>query len=305
MLNAMNEENLRDLPATDVFISPQTFKDPTEVTSYWTKERMSEALPLPLPTLDKSPVLNLLRDKGEPFFSNPQGPDNEVDDFFLAPSTSLVENTTVSPYQAVGKIFGRFGGQGFVGSGFVVGESTIATAGHCVYNFESGEWASDLIFLPQYRNGETIGTWTVRDIITPIGWRRDRSYEHDLGFVILSRPIRPQTGKIGLMANFPPNQGPYTAIGYPAARTDSYPFDGKLMWQSVGNYAGGSSVVRAENNMTGGCSGGPWAVFKDNKWLANGVNSHNYSDDPNSLYSPYFGDNIVSLLEWMRNNGGD
>ena len=124
-----------------------------------------------------------------------------------------------------------------------------------------------------------------------------------MGAAIATSPIRPTTGSSGWMANYPANQGPYTEIGYPGEPIPGFNFDGERMWQSVGAYLDGSTIIRAEGNMTGGCSGGPWTVNNDPQRRPNGLNSHRYGDG-NVIYSPYFGDNFVNLIQWIIDSGG-
>lgn len=294
----MNENNLDEVVA-----SPHVLIEAAEVEAYWTQERMESAIPLPLPTFPSSAAVYSRRvSVGAPASASSRGPDTEGL-LALRFSTSLVGNMNVFPYQAVGKLFMTFGGQNYVGSAYVIGESTIGAAGHCVYD---GNWATNVLFAARYNNGADIGRWPIRPdrLAAPRGWTDNTDFAYDLGFGIAYRPIRPTTGKLGWMANYPANQGPYTEIGYPASPISGYPFDGQRMWQSVGDYVDGSSIIQAEGNMTGGCSGGPWAVFKENDWRVNGVNSHRHND-PNRIYSPYFGEAFINLIKWMNSNGGN
>jgi V8-like Glu-specific endopeptidase len=194
-------------------------------------------------------------------------------------------------------------GHDFVGSAWTIGESAIFTAGHCVKDQTLG-WATSMVFRARYNHGSSIGTWTIRLINSLNGWINSGDFQQDMGAAIATSPIRPTTGKSGWLAIYPANQGPYTEIGYPAQVIPGYNFDGESMWQSVGAYLGGSTIIEAEGNMTGGCSGGPWAVNNDAQKRNNGLNSHRFGDG-NVIYSPYFGDNFLNLLKWIKDSGGD
>lgn len=263
---------------------------------------MASAIPLPFPTLPSSASTSRFGGAaGGPVSGNSLPPDNDLDPLAGCFTTSQVANLNVFPYQAVGKLYMEIGGQYWVGSAWVVGESTICTAGHCIYN---QEWATNVLFAARFNYDTAIGRWAIGLKAAPRGWTDNRNFEYDLGFGIADQPIRPTTGKLGWMANYPANQGRYAEIGYPADAIPGFPFDGGRMWESLGNYIDGTSIIGACGNLTAGASGGPWAVFKENQWRGNGINSHRYGD-PNRLYSPYFGQAFVNLINWMRSNGGD
>jgi V8-like Glu-specific endopeptidase len=302
----MKKENLNDVSD----LSPK-FVEPNEIISYWNEDRKLSAKPILLPVSNKLSISDFITNEGEPSVGQPLGPDNEKSETFSEARTSLVENIVIDPFRAVGKIFTQ-NAQGALGtaSAFVIGESTIVTAAHCVYSISDGGWLKNLTFVPQYNNGKSIeGDWAISNVQVPLGWRMNESFEYDIAVVILSKPVRPQTGKLAWLANFPQNQS-YLGIGYPGGLDETppadYPFDGQRMWQSQGNYIGGSSIMKVDgNNMTAGCSGGPWTVLRDNIWYANGLNSNRLPEEPNTIRSPYFGDAFINLITWMRENGGD
>ncbi len=214
-------------------------------------------------------------------------------------TTQRVPNRTVIPYCAVGKLFMTFNGNRYVGSAWTIGESTVFTAGHCLYDSGTGGagWADNLLFVPQYHNGaEPLGRWAAIEMATLNGWKAGGSdrFKYDLAAFRVDRPIRPATGSLGWLANAQPNQGCVTGIGYPAAN----PFDGREMWRSSGRYVSGSNPIQMRNDMTGGCSGGPWEIWRDGVPLTNGLNSFRYTNDPTTMYSPYFGEGFLNLAKW-------
>jgi hypothetical protein len=50
-------------------------------------------------------------------------------------------------------------------------------------------------------------------------------------------------------------------------------------------------------DMTGGSSGGGWVTDPSAAGYLNGLNSYKYSNQPNVMYGPYFGDTIKALYE--------
>lgn len=286
----------------------QTVEDEREVFAYWTDERLAKAEPLPLPTLKGEPE-GLTAAAGEPTVELAKPPDDFLEgDSAACFRTSRVSNMNTWPYQVVGKMFMSFpNGGNYVGSAWTIYESSVFTAGHCVFDKNLGGWARNVAFYPRYNNGSTIGGWAARSLVSLVGWTRDRNFTYDLGAFITTRAIRPQTGSLGWIANSSPSLGsPFTAVGYPAQPIPGYNFDGRYMWQSVGNYLGGTSILKMCNNMTGGCSGGPWSiVYNGVNAYGKGVNSHRYSSDPNSMYSPAFGQGFLNITDWLKANGGN
>ena len=136
----------------------------------------------------------------------------------------------------------------------------------------------------------------------------DEHLKFDLGIAILDRPISELTGIAGYAVN-PTSQiaigKTVTGVGYPAG----LPFNGQRMFQSTGKVvrdsASGTFEERffgAENDMTGGSSGGFWL---DSNNIVVGLNSFVFvGEDPQIMHSPYFGQGFEDLIEWAEENGG-
>ncbi len=280
------------------------------VRGYWTKERMAEAKPIPF-EIEES-TLGQLADRAEPegeFQSMASVPadsalavdplgDQPIQD--LAAATGLVPDCEVSPYAAVGKMFMQFAGTNYVGTAWSIAERAVFTAGHCVFDRDDGGWADSVLFMPQYEGDidSPVGSWVGTRLVALNGWTESRDFRYDLAAFEVDRPIRPSTGTLGWMANYPPNQGIFRSIGYPAAD----PFDGRHMWQSVGNYIDGSNPMQMENDMTGGCSGGPWLARLGGDVRANGLNSHRHTNNPATIYSPYFGEGFLNIYNDVKSD---
>jgi V8-like Glu-specific endopeptidase len=278
------------------------------VEAYWTTERISEAVPLPLPELVGAPPLveppGALA--GGPVLQDEVPPAAEGAALLAVPSyvTSRVSNLSVSPYMYVGKLYMTFGPKNFVGSAWCICKSSIFSAGHCVYDHETKSWATNVLFKGRYDGVGAAGSWAVRRLVAPRGWTEKQDWAFDLGAGIASGNIQSVIGSAGWLANAAPNQGQIDAIGYPASPIPGYNFDGEHMWHCVGRYEDGNTILRMGNNMTGGCSGGPWSVTYNGQHRMNGVNSHRYNSDPHSMYSPHFGSAFLKLVDWLRQNGG-
>ena len=295
----------------EVVVSQELDQEEAAVLSYWTEDRMAAAEPLPFSipaeSIDDPDVST--PQPGEPMSDEYREPDGE--DSLPRPkfSTSLVKNMNVFPYSCVGKLYMTFQGKRYFGSAYVIGESTIGTAGHCIFDGEN--WAKNVLFRARYNNGSYIGEWPIISRGTLNQWVENRNRAYDMAFGIAQHPIRPTTGRLGRMANYPADQGVYRQIGYPAEPIRDYPFNGERMWSTWGDYISHTGsykrprTIKAAGNMTGGCSGGPWMAFEKGKWRVNGVNSYRCDNDPYHIYSPYFGDAFIVLIKWMIEKGGD
>lgn len=213
------------------------------------------------------------------------------------PNTERVPNRSIIPYAPVGKLFMTFGTTNYVGSAWVIDKSAVFTAGHCLFNRKIRKWAKNVLFVPQYHMGtEPLGRWAAIRLASLEGWTKHGDFKYDLAAFKVDRPIQPMTGSLGWIANAKPNLGCITGIGYPAVK----PFDGNEMWRSTGKNLGGSNPIQAYNNMTPGCSGGPWEIWKKGVPLTNGVNSFRKKDKPKTMYSPYFGKGFLKLAKWAK-----
>lgn len=283
------------------------------ILDYWTEEKMANAIPLEIPVIKKKKAPKRWKQSGKltimetvapklqtPFF-------NDIENASAAANTYTTtqvptSNFTKAPWQFVGKLYMTFNGKNYVGSAWSIAGSTsgIFTAGHCLYDQKTNSWASQVIFKARYNDGSYAASWPMTELYTLQGWIDKKGHEYDLACALANSPVSPVIGGLGWMANASPNQGPYTGIGYPAEPISGYNFDGQNMWQSIGNYISGSTVIQMYNNMTGGCSGGPWSVTKNNIPYANGINSFRYTNDPSTMYSPYFGTGFLNLYDVIK-----
>lgn len=295
----------------ELAISEEMQRDKMALTEFWTAEALAEATPIEV-DIDggPQPVAMLAEEErpleGDVVSNMPVMPDRlETADYdpqpacpASGPNTEQVPDRTVIPYSPVGKLFMTFEGQKFVGSAWTIAGSGVFTAGHCVYDEDRGGFADNLLFIPQYHKGaEPRGRWAGIQIATLKGWSEDRNFEYDLAAFTVDRPIQPFTGSLGWIANAGAPDGCVTGIGYPAGP----PFDGQEMWRSTGQSLPDAKYQRAYNDMTGGCSGGPWEIWREGVPLTTGVNSFRWSAGPNDeMYSPFFGKGFLNLWNWVK-----
>jgi V8-like Glu-specific endopeptidase len=298
-------------------ISSPILKKQKEILEYWSTVRMKNAIPIE--SINKQEKPNYDKDhepweqEGTPTIIESKYP-KDTDEINLPKikkikksrgfSTNLISffDYYESPYKPVGKLFMSFGNKDYVGTAWVIAHEGICTAGHCVYNHSEGGWANNVMFIPGHSDNNDFNPVCIGvELNTLKGWKEKRDFSFDIATIKLSENIGNWTGSIGVMFNFPPNQGKYNSIGYPAKPKPKYPFFGVKMWHSIGNYISGTREIKMQNNMTGGSSGGPWVITRNNMHYANGINSFTYKNEPNNMYSPYFGQGILNLYNEVKN----
>jgi V8-like Glu-specific endopeptidase len=213
-------------------------------------------------------------------------------------TTARVADTALFPCCAVGKLFASYGEETFVGSAWTIGNAAILSAGHCVWDAKLG-WPDSLLFVPQYADGGG-RSWVPVRAAVPKGWidSTGDAYEYDFSISIASEPIATVTGQLGWLANDPDDAGPFVSFGYPADDVANPEHDGRWMWQSAGGAIANSEFLGAYNDMTRGCSGGPWVVWRDGAVFAKGLNSFRYESESDRMYSPHLGEAFLNLVDW-------
>lgn len=280
------------------------------------------SLPSGLPTLPGPAVVEMTGAGGGPAVDEAKGyayPNAPFARFEAFPSYSTF------PYRTVGKVFFTKPGIGsFVCSASSAGGDGVLTAAHCVRDGSSGNWWTNWVFVPQYRNGAApLGQWTANHLWSMAEWVNGNGgdFRHDIGGAVLNRKARvrisQRVGYLGFSWN--QDNGSRTAhfalVGYPQAA----PFNGKLMYVCLASWAYARNDVGTPNpfavgcDMTGGCSGGPWIRQLSGAGGAtnylNGVNSHRRCYDNActqplvwEMFAPYFDGDIKMLRDCVVNS---
>ena len=285
--------------------------------SYWTAERMRSAKPeseIPsvkaaaarTSTLSTTITTQSASAKRTPARIPAAAP-------LTAPAASGVQTMSTNPAYPVGhpvartlgKVFFTSGGYNYVCSGTIVnteGKSSVWTAAHCLT--EGGAWSTNWVFVPNYYNGSApYGNWYAYQLwATSAYFYNNNDLANDVGSVVMNRNsgvrITDYLGGQGIEWNYPTGQYMY-AFGYPQAA----PFNGSILIQNAGyTYDNGDSTVYQLNDMTGGSSGGSWLAEFDGSWgYIDGHNDFKYNAYPQYMFSPYYGDQVGSLYNTVRN----
>jgi hypothetical protein len=268
-------------------------KSPAEVSAYWTKDRMRNAIPR-----------DVVRGDGPRSTAGKPGS-----------GSSWTRLTVPTPYSGAdrnsGKVFFTMSGVNYVCSGTSVaassGLSLVWTAGHCV-NEGPGPYATNFIFVPAYLNGAApYGKWAGSTLQTTSQWASSGNFTYDVG----AARVVPGTGAApnSTLTNIQTprsmdfnygvtvNSTRFKSYGYPAAGK----FNGQRM------YMCDSAVVRRDGStstapmgigcdMTGGSSGGGWI---NSAGALASVNSYIYNSLKNVMHGPYQGTVAQSLYDSM------
>ena len=300
-----------------------------EALDYWTPARMRRAEPVVpvMPEVESAPAPAPAPESGgAPTVVPPAAPGSDSTPRLLRGSVgsaargggkaTLVGDPAAPKVRTHGKIFfSTVGGSApddYVCSGTVINSrnrSLVLTAGHCVYDAESGGGASvNLVFVPAYRGGEMpYGVWAAKSLAYPAKWKRDASLSYDIGAAVMQRNedgqrLQSITGARGVGFDQPRDQK-YRAFGYPVEgrfllSQDEYQCRSGNRGSDVP--ASGPSTIKIACDMTGGASGGGWIAR--GKSLVS-VTSYYYASQPGFLYGPYFSSTAKALYKKVRGSG--
>ncbi|TFG28404.1 MAG: trypsin-like serine protease [Promethearchaeota archaeon] len=130
-----------------------------------------------------------------------------------------VTPTTSFPWRSIVKLYITFGETTCIGSGAIIDESHVLTAGHCVYNHVHGGWADSIKVIPGMDDGsEPYGhAWAIA-MRTYNRWIDYQDHQHDFAVITLDSNIGQQTGWMNLMWSYsysPMYSGGLNVAGYP------------------------------------------------------------------------------------------
>ena len=284
------------------------------VSKYWTSARMKAATPLDQVSDSTGPR------QTPKTIDKPQGKTGSV-----KPAKSVVtpkaKRSGLSaqyfkpnfPYYSFGartngKVFFTRSGVNYVCSATIVnseGKSTVWTAGHCVTG--NKVWDSNFTFVPSYSNGSApYGYWYAKTFTTTSAFfNNNNDFANDVAGVIMYRNssgyrIVDYLGGQGITWNRSANY--YAcAFGFPQGS----PFNGQYLFETCGNtYNAGNGTIYMYSGFTGGSSGGAWYYDYSSSSQSGYINGHNdfiYTSSPNYMYSPYYGNQVATVYNAVRN----
>ena len=274
---------------------------------YWTKARVAKVKPAPLPEAAPGALPNLRAQPraGRPLRVQPQAP--TVGSQRPVRKALPVLDPTQYPYSANGLVLFNMGGGSYGCSGTVIAspnQSVVFTAGHCVNDGgPHGPWANHFVFAPGYHDGiAPFGYFKAREIWSTGPWLNSGNFSYDMGAVVLQRRAGQTVGSVagsrGIAFNQDRNQT-YDAFGYPGGGV----FDGEHQEECLSPFLRNDTSTNLPLtfaitcDMTEGASGGGWIIGDH---FENGLTSYGYTNEPNALYSPYFGNAAKGLWRKVR-----
>jgi len=108
----------------------------------------------------------------------------------------------------------------YIGSGAIIDEFHVLTAGHCVYFLDEGGWAAEIIVVPgKDGDNEPYGRANATYLRSYTGWTVGEMIEHDWAVITLNRSIGQLTGWMGRQTEDSSSSvytGSLGTAGYPA-----------------------------------------------------------------------------------------
>ncbi|MFD1902769.1 trypsin-like serine peptidase [Enterococcus termitis] len=113
---------------------------------------------------------------------------------------SYVSNTSIFPYSAVCQLVMEYSNGTYVGTGNIINNNYVLTAGHNLYSTERREWAKSVTVIPGaypvvYSVGTYFGKTTAKKMTVPSGWINNGQTKDDIGVV----ELRDAIGKNGFI----------------------------------------------------------------------------------------------------------
>jgi V8-like Glu-specific endopeptidase len=203
-----------------------------------------------------------------------------------------VENAGLFPWRTIAKLRMRFNGQDYIGSGILIANKYVLTAGHNVYDRTLGGYADRIEVIPGMTGTfAPYGKAIAKRMRTFSGWTNNESSAWDMALITLDREIGKSTGYLGY-ANYDNaqlNRAYVTIAGYPFDRDN-----GTRMW-----FMSGLLLRRYPHELNysidtaGGQSGsGIWRVVNGKRYVI-GVHAYGVSANP-----PYNGGTRIEATKF-------
>lgn len=205
----------------------------------------------------------------------------------------------------LGKIEFRFLGKRSLGSGSMIRtfkSPIVATAAHCIYDWDTQQFYEDLSFL-LYSEGFKTSFKPILSVIPKL-WAEEGAVEYDTGFLVLKSDILKEVNysQVAIPVAFNiPRKLQYTIYGF---RNVLFPSKKPYMSQGFAfpDYLKNSSLQGIQSKGKSGMSGGPWVTKYKGEYVQNSVSSLSMKSIRNTLWGPYWGNIIKSAYDFANDS---
>ncbi len=286
-------------------IRPVSQQENSAATQYWTKHPLPKQPPKNRPSTTTTNSATATDDPA-PTSSSPSVPPAQPPANPAQPPDPAQQLTAVNTngIPAVGALFATDdqGDDGHFCSASVVASphgDLLLTAAHCIYDPTEGDYDTDIVFIPDYHDGqEPYGVWTPSQLIVDPRWISDSDPDLDFGFLIVhqsgsDRTIQSETGANQLGTNMDFDL-PVQVTGYP---------DGASRPVTCSTTSSQQDTYQMRFNCDGfpsGTSGSPWVTNVNPRTGLGTVvgvigGYEQGGDSPQVSYSSYFDQDIMDL----------
>jgi V8-like Glu-specific endopeptidase len=180
------------------------------------------------------------------------------------------------------------------------GGNLLITAAHCINGGDGTGYKSDIVFIPDYRDGsEPYGVWTPQRLLVAPQWADSADPDFDVGFVVL----QPRDGE-NIQQVLGANQLGFNPGYHNLVRVTGYPSDDGAPITCV-NWTSAQSTTQLRFDCDGyadGTSGSPWVTHFDPRSRTGTIvgvigGYQEGGDTPSVSYSAYFGSGIQQLYD--------
>ncbi|MCO8123924.1 trypsin-like peptidase domain-containing protein [Stieleria sp. TO1_6] len=130
----------------------------------------------------------------------------------------LIQSTNEYPFSAICSLeITASTGRQFVGTGWLVDENTVVTAGHCVFLPDQGGWAKRIRVFPGRNGQQSRDSFLAIQLHSCSGWTQDRRPAEDYGAITI-RGDASEHGSLGyvVLKDDDVVRNVYHLVGYPA-----------------------------------------------------------------------------------------
>ncbi|MBD3211426.1 MAG: trypsin-like serine protease [Candidatus Lokiarchaeota archaeon] len=211
-----------------------------------------------------------------------------------------INETDMFPWSAICKIYvTTANGSYVVGSGVIIDEYHVLTAGHVVYSQECGGWASSVRIVPgQVWFDSPFHHANAVHIRSYAGWTEDRMYQHDWAMLTLDRNIGSYTGWMNRRTADPSNllyRNNLNIAGYPGD------LDGGMYmyWDEDIGYSADTYNHFYYMDTNGGMSGGPVWRYHNGQPEILSIHAYHQGDNQPNFGTRLNQDKYDRIFDWI------